>query len=81
MPVYEGTNGRFYTERDVCRQLDTNVWRLCMWDETTGKELVETESAELMMLTPVNENELPEWVELKPAGRGRTIVDRRIEQD
>ncbi|WP_158237459.1 hypothetical protein [Halegenticoccus soli] len=52
-----------------------------MWDEDTGLELVEVERGELMMLAPVNENELPERVDLKPAGNGQTVVDRRNERD
>lgn len=63
MRVYEGSNGHRYTDEEVWRRFETEVWRACMWDTEAGWELVETQDEDLLLLTPTDEAEVPESAE------------------
>lgn len=55
MTLYFGADGRYYTPSTVCEHIETGQWRVCLWDADSGRELVETEHGELLMLVPVDE--------------------------
>ena len=80
MNLYAGSDGRFYTDWEVTWRFESDEWQPCMWSSEEGWELVE-DGTELVWLYPVGREELPEWAELRPEGRGIVVVDNREEGD
>lgn len=76
-PVYEGSDGRYYTDWQVRRKLDAGEWRPCLRERGTGRRLVATADGSLVMLVPTPLAALPEWVEVRAAGRVVRAVDTR----
>lgn len=77
MSIYRGSDGRYFTDQDVCLRIESGDWRFGIWDESSGLELVETRNGEALMLEPIRQADLPEWVEIRRDGRGATAVDVR----
>ncbi|WP_199174710.1 hypothetical protein [Halegenticoccus soli] len=77
MSVYEGSNGRYYTENDLWERFESGAWTPRMWETDTGREIVETEAEEVLMLAPTDPVDLPEGVEIRRDGGFPTIVDSR----
>ena len=80
MNLYAGSDGRYYTDWQVSWQFESDEWKPCMWSSEEGWELVE-DGDELVWLYPVESEELPDWAELRPEGRGVAVVDRREDDD
>ena len=77
MRVYQGSDGRYYTEWDIWERFESDEWRPCMWDPAAGWELVETEGKSLLRLHPVPMEALPAGVELDTEDRQPTVLDSR----
>ncbi|WP_129113199.1 hypothetical protein [Halegenticoccus tardaugens] len=77
MRVYEGSDGRYYTECDLWERFESDTWRPCMWEPETGREFVETDRADLLSLAPVDAVDLPDGVEIRYEGDFATVVDSR----
>ena len=77
MTVYAGSNGRFYTDRDVCVRFESGEWSPCMWNVDERWEVVENEARNLVWLVLVDEEDLPDGIELHPTSARFTVVDRR----
>lgn len=75
--VYEGSDGRYYTDVQLWERLESEAWVPFCWDPETGEEWVETPAGELLALTPVPESELPDDVELESHPRGLLVTDER----
>lgn len=75
--VYEGSDGRYYTEVELWERLESETWVPFAWDPETGQEWVETPAGDLLALTPVPESELPDSVELESHPRGKLVNDER----
>lgn len=72
--IYECSNGGYYGDRDVWKRLEAETWNVCCWDETSGTEWVETEDGELVVLTPISRNDLPNWVQVERAADGLNVT-------
>ena len=79
MTIYAGSDGRLYTDRDVCVRFELGEWSSCMWSVDEGWEVVENEARNLVWLVPADEDDLPDGIELRPTTEGFTVVDRRLE--
>lgn len=74
--VYEGSDGRYFTDWEVARAIEAGEWHPCLRDEESGRRLVGTGDA-LLMIQPIAVEALPEWVELRADGDGVRAVDTR----
>lgn len=73
--LYEGSNGRYYTECQLRRRLRTDRWAPCIRQRDPDRRLVETRDGSLLLLTPTDD--LPAWAELRIDDRGARVVDTR----
>lgn len=73
--LYEGSDGRYYTDWQLTRRLRTDRWSLCIRQRDLDRHLVETSDGQLLLLTPTDD--LPEWAELRIDERGARVVDTR----
>ena len=55
--VYEGSDGHYYTEREMWRRLESAEWTVRCWDDSTGREWVITSEEKLLALTPIDPDE------------------------
>lgn len=76
-PVYEGSDGCFYTAWQVDRRVAEGDWSPCLRDLETGRRLVATADDEPLMLVRVESTTLPEWAELRADGEAVRVVDTR----
>lgn len=76
-PIYEGSNGRYYTDWQVDRKLTNGAWTPCLHETETGRRLVGIDDGELLLLVPTEANALPTCVELRSDGATAWIVDSR----
>ena len=75
--LFEGSNGRYYTDWEVRRHRRRGAWRLCLRQRDPDRRLVETDDGRLVMLAPIEADELPDWVEIRVIGDIARIVDTR----
>ncbi|WP_408957924.1 hypothetical protein [Natrinema sp. 74] len=76
--LFEGSDGRYYTDWQVRQRRRTGEWRLCVRQRTPDRRLVETEDGALLLLAPTAADELPAGVEIRVAdGRARVVDTRR----
>lgn len=73
--LYEGSNGRYYTDCQIARKLRTDQWKPCIRQRDPDRRLVETSDGGLLLLTPTDD--LPAWAELRVDARGARVVDTR----
>ncbi|WP_255171613.1 hypothetical protein [Natrononativus amylolyticus] len=76
-PLYEASDGNYYTDWQVGQKMREGEWKPCMWEEETGRQLVGTTDGELLMLVSTKTEELPEWAEIRSDTAGSRIVDTR----
>lgn len=76
-PVYEGSDGRFYTDWQVDRKLTDGDWRPCLQYPDEGRRLVASDDGDLLMLVRVDPATLPAWAELRADGEALQVVDTR----
>ena len=67
MSVYVGSNGEYYTASKVVERIESGRWTTCMWEESTGRELVETNRDELLLLVPTENVDFAAAFESEPA--------------
>lgn len=75
--VFEGSNGEYYTDWEVDRRLRTGVWRPCLRQIDPDRRLVEVEAGVLLLLAPIDPEELPASMELRVDGDSARVVDTR----
>ena len=51
--MYHGSDGEYYSAVELHRQYDSGRWKFCMRDSNDGREVVQTETGELLTLTPL----------------------------
>ena len=51
--MYHGSDGEYYSTTELHRQYDSGRWKFCMGDSNDGREVVQTETGELLTLTPL----------------------------
>lgn len=73
--LLEGSNGTFYTEWQVSRELRAGRWKRCVQQREPDRRLVETDDGSLLLLTPVDE--LPDWAEIRVDDHGARVVETR----
>ena len=73
--LYEGTNGRYYTDFQVTTHLRTERWKPCIRQRDPDRRLVETSDGGLLLLTPTDD--LPTWAEIRVDDSGTRVVDTR----
>jgi hypothetical protein len=62
MTIYVASSGRYYSDWEVGNRFEEGRWSACMWSDTEGWELVETEAGDLLYLEPVPRRHLPDGV-------------------
>lgn len=77
--IYQCSDGGYYSEVQVWERLEAGRWQPCCWEEDTGREWVETEAEELLLLDPVARSELPEGVQIESASSGVLVRDDRLD--
>ncbi|WP_320443078.1 hypothetical protein [Halosolutus halophilus] len=75
--LFAGSNGRYYTEWQVRRRLSAGNWKRCIRQRSPDRRLVGTGDGALLLLVPIEPDELPAWAEIRVAGRGARVVDTR----
>ena len=56
--TFVGSDGNYYSARDVTRRLADDDWRFCMRETTPPRELYEVGDGELLMLVPTEAADL-----------------------
>ena len=51
--MYHGSDGEYYSAVELHRQYDAGRWKFCMGDSNDGRTVVQTETGELLTLTPL----------------------------
>jgi hypothetical protein len=76
--LFEGSNGRYYTEWQVRNRLRTGEWTPCLRQRVPERRLVETDGGALLLLTSTEPAAVPAGVEVRVAdGRARVVDTRR----
>ncbi len=75
--LFEGSNGRYYTDWQVRERHRTGEWRLCIRQRTPDRRLVETGDGSLLLLAPTDADALPVGVEIRVADGCARVVDTR----
>ena len=76
--IYECSDGGYYSDVQVWERLESEAWRVCCWEAETGREWVENEDGELLMLDPISRSELPSGVQIERASTGVLVRDERL---
>ncbi|ELY96973.1 hypothetical protein C482_14419 [Natrialba chahannaoensis JCM 10990] len=72
-----GSNGRYYTKKQVRAKLECGSWRLCLRERHSTRWLVELPGETLLLLTAVEPDSLPRWAEIRIDGNTTRVVDTR----
>lgn len=72
--IYQSSRGGFFGDADVWEQFESGAWTPCCWDDETGEEWVETRRGDVLLLMPVRERELPEWVHVEHHDDGLRVT-------
>jgi len=75
--VFEGSNGRYYTDWQVRTRLRSGEWALCLRQRGPDRRLVETPDDALLLLCPVEPTALPTGLEVRVSGHRTRVVDTR----
>lgn len=75
--LFEGSDGRYYTDWQVRRRLRTGEWTFCMQQRAPHRRLVETADDALLLLAPTDPEELPTGLEIRIIERRARVVDTR----
>lgn len=51
--IYAGSDGRYYTERDLVQSLESGWWSVCLYDTETGVEVVVDQYDVMLRLEPI----------------------------
>ncbi len=51
--MYQGSDGEYYSADELHRQYESGRWKFCMGDTENGREVVQTETDDLLTLTPL----------------------------
>ncbi|WP_152418828.1 hypothetical protein [Natronorubrum sulfidifaciens] len=73
--LYKGSDGRYYTDHQLTKRLESERWKRCIRQQEPDRQLVETSDGCLLLLTATDV--LPEWAELRIDDRGARVVDTR----
>lgn len=60
MRYYRGSDGEYYSERDIWERLESGAWSVFGWDEESGQEWFEARGEVILCLDPVEEWEVPQ---------------------
>lgn len=75
--LFEGSNGRYYTDWQVRERYRTGEWRLCIRQRSPNRRLVETGDGALLLLAPTDPDALPDGVEIRVTDGCARVVDTR----
>lgn len=75
--LFKGSNGSYYTDWQVHRRLQTGAWTHCIRQLDPDRRLVETDDDALLLLVPIDAEELPSWAAVHVAACGVRVVDTR----
>lgn len=51
--IYQASDGRYYSERELWQQYESGEWEFCAGEESTGQEVVRIDGGALLLLTPI----------------------------
>ncbi|QLG48598.1 hypothetical protein [Natrinema halophilum] len=75
--LFEGSDGRYYTDWQVTERQRTGEWTLCIRQRAPDRRLVETDGGALLLLTPTELEELPSGIEIRVSDGRARVVDAR----
>ncbi|MDG5759822.1 hypothetical protein QA600_10770 [Natronococcus sp. A-GB1] len=75
--VLEGSDGSYYTGWEVARRIRAGDWKRCLRQADPDRQLVETESGELLLLVPIDPGALPARAEVRLEGEAARVVRTR----
>ncbi|MFC4438177.1 MULTISPECIES: hypothetical protein [Natrialbaceae] len=75
--VFEGSNGEYYTGWEVDRRLRTDAWRPCLRQNDPDRRLIEVETGVLLLLAPIDPEELPASMVVRVDDDIARVVDTR----
>ncbi|WP_435332596.1 hypothetical protein [Haloarchaeobius sp. TZWWS8] len=67
MAVFVGSDGNYYTASEVVEHIEADEWTPQLWDEETGRELVETQQGEVLLLIPAKQADFETSVQPEPS--------------
>ncbi len=70
MEVYQGSNGRYYTDLEVWERLEAEEWTPLAWDSASGDEWMSTPAGDVLHLKPIAPPDLPPTVTLEAVEDG-----------
>jgi len=56
--TFVGSDGNYYSAREVTSRLAADDWQFCMRETTTNRELFEVDDGELLLLVPAETADL-----------------------
>lgn len=74
--VYKTSTGQYFGDGDLWERFESGAWTPCCWDEETGKEWVRTEHEDLLLLRPIPQDALPDWVAVEHDAKGVRLTSR-----
>ena len=57
--VFQTSEGVYIGDAEVWERFESGEWTTCCWDTETGREWVETQEGDLLLLIPVSQYALP----------------------
>gem|GEM_PF-741823 len=75
--LFSGSDGQYYTDWQVRRNVRTGTWRLCLSQRDPNRTLIEVNDAWLILLRPIAPADLPDWAELRLECGRAWVVDTR----
>jgi len=73
--VYESSDWRYFGEARLWEKFESGTWEPCAWDPETGREWIETDDGDLLMLIPISRHALPGWADVTHYPDGARIHD------
>lgn len=75
--VYLSSEGEFFGDAEVWERLESGVWIPRCWDTETGREWVETQNGDLLLLIPVSRHALPDGIDARHDADGVRTREKR----
>ena len=75
--VYKSSKGEYFGDADVWDRLESGLWEPCCWCKETGKEWVETQQGDLLLLIPISRHAVPDWKTISYHPDGLRIQEKQ----
>lgn len=79
--VYACSDGTYYGDVQVWERFESGAWQPCCWDDDSGTEWVVTSDGDLLTLTPVSHEDLPDRTNVERVAAGVVVTGERDVSD